>query len=57
MPMWYFPNFKAFDLNFNQELDCCAWGGGTTVSLDGVTRTYGVTWMPPWGAEHCGVRP
>ncbi len=44
----YFPNFKAFDLNFNQELDCCAWGGGTTVSLDGVTRTYGVTWMPPW---------
>jgi hypothetical protein len=47
----YFPNFKAIDLNFNQDLDCCAWGGEGTMTLDGTTRTYGMTWMPPWSQD------
>jgi hypothetical protein len=33
---------------FNDNLDCCAWGGGHTLTADGQTRTYGTTWMPPW---------
>ena len=37
------------NINFvlNNDLDCCAWGGGT--SFNG--RSYGATWEPPWGQE------
>lgn len=44
----FFPAFNAIDLNFNDTLDCCAWGGHWPLNLDGVSRTYGMTWMPPW---------
>jgi M6 family metalloprotease-like protein len=43
-----FPNFNGINLMFNQNLDCCAWGGGATLTRDGQTRTYSMTWMPPW---------
>jgi hypothetical protein len=48
----YFPNFVGINLMFNGTLDgpCdCAWGGSRTATLDGVTKTYRVTWEPPWG--------
>lgn len=37
------------NINFviNNDLDCCAWGGG--ISYGG--RFYGATWEPPWGQE------
>jgi M6 family metalloprotease-like protein len=37
------------NINFvlNNDLDCCAWGGGT--SWKG--KSYGATWEPPWGQE------
>lgn len=37
------------NINFviNNDLDCCAWGGGT--SYQG--KSYGATWEPPWGQE------
>ena len=37
------------NINFvlNNDLDCCAWGGGT--SFNG--KSYGATWEPPWGQE------
>ncbi|MFN8525575.1 MAG: hypothetical protein U0821_20960 [Chloroflexota bacterium] len=45
----YFPNYAGVNLMFNQDLDCCAWGGSRTMTLDGTTKTYSMTWMPPWG--------
>lgn len=44
----YFPNFTNVNLMFNQDIGCCAWGGGHTLSFDGVSKNYGTTWMPPW---------
>jgi hypothetical protein len=41
-------NFLPYDnVNFviNNDLDCCAWGGG--VIIDG--KSFGATWEPPWG--------
>jgi M6 family metalloprotease-like protein len=37
------------NINFvlNNDLDCCAWGGGT--SFNG--KSFGATWEPPWGQE------
>jgi M6 family metalloprotease-like protein len=43
-----FPSYTNINLMFNANLDCCAWGGGYTLTADGQTRTYGTTWMPPW---------
>ncbi len=39
------------NINFvlNNDLDCCAWGGGFTYSGNG--KFYGATWEPPWGQE------
>jgi uncharacterized repeat protein (TIGR01451 family) len=39
----------AFGINFvfNADLDCCAWGGSTGITLDGKTG-FKATWMPPW---------
>ncbi len=51
----YFPNFVGINLMFNDLLDCCAWGGSRTATLDGVTKNYRVTWEPPWGYENHGV--
>lgn len=48
----FFPNYVGVNLIFNDDLDCCAWGGGRTMSLDGQTRFYRVTWLPPWGQRH-----
>ncbi len=43
-------DLKQYDnINFvlNNDLDCCAWGGGT--SFQG--KSFGATWEPPWGQE------
>jgi hypothetical protein len=39
----------------NGELDCCAYGGGTTLNRDGQTRGYRATWLPPWAQNHSTV--
>jgi len=46
---FFFPNFGGINLMFNDNLDCCAWGGGAVLTRDGQTRAYAMTWMPPWG--------
>ncbi|NJD68710.1 MAG: hypothetical protein C3F12_07265 [Candidatus Methylomirabilota bacterium] len=51
----YFPDLIGVNLVFNQNLDCCAWGGSLTLTLDGQTKSYNVTWLPPWGYENHGV--
>jgi hypothetical protein len=48
----YYPSFVGINLMFNADLDCCAWGGGNTMVLDGVTKTYRMTWDPPWAQTH-----
>jgi hypothetical protein len=43
-------NLTVYDnINFvlNNDLDCCAWGGGTNYH----GKNYGATWEPPWGQE------
>ncbi|MBY6239933.1 hypothetical protein [Methylosinus sp. Sm6] len=37
------------NINFvlNNDLDCCAWGGGFVFE----NKLYGATWEPPWGQE------
>jgi hypothetical protein len=37
------------NINFvlNNDLDCCAWGGGFVYN----GKAYGATWEPPWGQE------
>ena len=51
----YFPDVIGINLVFNQNLDCCAWGGSWTFTLDGQTKSYNVTWLPPWGYDNQGV--
>jgi hypothetical protein len=50
----FFPSFIGINLMFNDDLDCCAWGGSTNLSLDGQSRVYRMTWLPPWGYESQG---
>ena len=40
---------------FNESMGCCAWGGGRYRVLDGVAKTWGVTWLPPWSQHHSVV--
>jgi M6 family metalloprotease-like protein len=41
-----FPQFYGINLQFNAVLDGFAYGGSWTLTADGQTSTYGVTWMP-----------
>ncbi len=50
-----FPGYTTINLMFNENLDGSAWGGWQTLSRDGRTKTYGMTWMPPWGYENVGI--
>ncbi|HEX6100974.1 MAG TPA: Calx-beta domain-containing protein [Thermoanaerobaculia bacterium] len=43
-----FGNYVGINLMFNDNLDCCAWGGGRFMTLDGVSKSWRVTWDPPW---------
>ncbi|MBP7747622.1 MAG: hypothetical protein KA383_16010 [Phycisphaerae bacterium] len=54
-PEVYFPDFVGINLIFNGELDGWAWGGSRQRSFDGVTKVYGVTWMPPGGWYDHGI--
>lgn len=43
-----YANYVGINMMFNDTLDCCAWGGGRFMTLDGATRSWRVTWDPPW---------
>jgi len=53
-PYVYFPTYDDVSFVMNDYLDCCAWGGGCTITADGQTKNYGATWEPPW-AQNVGV--
>ncbi|MEM9555230.1 MAG: hypothetical protein AAGC60_13325 [Acidobacteriota bacterium] len=40
--------FAGINIMVNDVLDCCAWGGSRFATLDGVTKSWRVTWNPPW---------
>jgi M6 family metalloprotease-like protein len=48
----FFPDYDGINLMFDQVLDCCAWGGGASLNLDGQPRFYRMTWLPPWAQSH-----
>lgn len=39
--------YSNINFVFNNDLDCCAWGGGFVFE----NKVYGATWEPPWGQE------
>lgn len=48
-------DFVGINMMFNDSLDCCAWGGGRSASLDGQSQFWRVTWNPPWAYRSIGV--
>jgi M6 family metalloprotease-like protein len=51
-PFVNFPPFVGINMMFNDNLDCCAWGGSRTLTADSQTKTYRSTWNPPWAHVH-----
>jgi len=47
--------FSGINQMFNARIGCCAWGGGRFATLDGVTKSWRVTWEPPWAYANMGV--
>ncbi len=54
-PSVNFSTYAGINLMFNDELDGYAWGGGSYLTLDGVTKVWDMTWEPPWGYENVAV--
>ncbi|MDO9302980.1 MAG: hypothetical protein Q7T89_16450, partial [Anaerolineales bacterium] len=50
-----FSNFTGINLMFNEELNGYAWGGSRYMTLDGITKSWPITWEPPWGYGNSGV--
>jgi len=50
----FFPDFVGVNLMFNDDLDGPAWGGSANLNRDGQSRSYRMTWLPPWGYESQG---
>lgn len=50
-----FTAFAGINLVFNADLDCCAYGGSWTLTLDGATRSWRVTWLPSWAVKDIAV--
>ena len=46
--------YTGINFMFNGALDCCGWGGSHTLRIDGQTKSYNSTWLPPW-AQSYGV--
>jgi hypothetical protein len=50
-----FNNYVGINMMFNDNLDCCAWGGAWYLCLDGTCQVWRMTWEPPWGYQNIGV--
>lgn len=45
-----FSSYAGINMMFNSNFDNgYAWGGSRRYSLDGVTKSFSITWEPPWG--------
>ena len=55
-PYVNFAPFVGINMMFNAEYDPgYAWGGNYWATLGGVTKTWRVTWEPPWGYANLSV--
>lgn len=52
-----FSGYSGINMMFNSDFDNgWAWGGGTGIkTLDGVTRSWSITWEPPWSYANISV--
>ena len=50
-----FAAFVGINMVFNSDLGCCAWGGSKGMTLDGVSKTWRTTWLPPWAVTNISV--
>ncbi len=50
-----YAGFVGINLMFNSDLDGYAWGGSRTMTLDGTTKRFYMTWEPPWGYKDLTV--
>ncbi len=50
-----FPHYTTINLMFDRSLGGTAWGGWQPLTRDGQTKTYGTTWMSPWGYGTQGI--
>lgn len=48
----HYPSYVGINLMFNADLDGYAWGGLHYLTLDGVSKLWRMTWLPPWGYEN-----
>lgn len=44
----FFPGYVGINFMFNDDLDGYAWGGSNFLTIDGQSKSYRVTWDPPW---------
>jgi M6 family metalloprotease-like protein len=54
-PTVNYANYVGINMMFNADLDCCAWGGGRYMTLDGAERVWRTTWDPPWAFSNTAV--
>jgi hypothetical protein len=55
-PSVNFSTYSGINLMFNSaDLDCCAWGGGELLALDGPSKVWPITWLPAWGYQNIAV--
>lgn len=50
-----FTAYVGINFMFNDNLDCCAWGGAWYSTLDGVSQVWRTTWNPPWAFQNLAV--
>ena len=51
-----FSLYSGINMMFNSDFDNgWAWGGGWNDTLDGVTKTWSITWEPPWSYHNISV--
>ena len=50
----FFPDFVGINMMFNEDLDCCAWGGSTYLNLDGQSRMYRIDLAAALGLREPG---
>ena len=50
-----YSTYSGINLMFNGLLDGFAWGGSQNLTLDGVSKNWNMTWVPPWGYEDIAV--
>ncbi|HEX2908057.1 MAG TPA: hypothetical protein VHO69_14400 [Phototrophicaceae bacterium] len=50
-----FSAYTGINLLFNDNLDCCSWGGWRQRTLDGQTRPWNVTWLPVWAQKYSTI--